>query len=189
MTSVRLSAGSLRGRRIPLPEGLELRPTSDMARQAYFNIVNASIEGARFLDLFSGTGAFAFEAVSRGAGSAVAVDRSPKSTRRIEATAAQLQVKIETITGDAVTAVKRRWPEPFDLVYADPPFDYPGYQELVDAIDATLPLSPVATVAIEHRSDGIPFRSDSYQRLVFRRDAHYGNVAISIFDTADDENA
>ncbi|HVT04838.1 MAG TPA: RsmD family RNA methyltransferase [Thermoanaerobaculia bacterium] len=187
--SVRLSAGTLRGRKISIPTDLDIRPTSDKARQAFFNIIGPRIEGSRFLDLFAGTGAFAFEAVSRGAAAVVAVDRSPKSTRLIEATAAQMQVSVETLTADALEALERNWPVPFDVVYADPPYDYVGYQELVDTIDTFLPLAPGATVGVEHRSIGMPFRTDSCQRLIFRRDSRYGNVAISIFDTPDDDNA
>ncbi|MGK2856954.1 MAG: RsmD family RNA methyltransferase, partial [Thermoanaerobaculia bacterium] len=75
MSSVRISGGTLRGRKVQLPRG-ELRPTSSRAREAYFNVIAPSIEGARFLDLFSGTGVFSLEAASRGAASIVAVDSS-----------------------------------------------------------------------------------------------------------------
>lgn len=188
MTSVRLSAGTLRGRKISIPPHLDVRPTSDKARQAFFNIIGPRIEGARFLDLFAGTGAFAFEALSRGAVVAVAVDRSPKSTRLIEAAASGMDLKVDVITADAVSTLSRSWSQPFDVVYADPPYDYQGYQSLVDALDTILPLAPGSTVGVEHRSTGVPFQTDGCKRLIFRRDARYGNVAISIFDTPDDDN-
>jgi 16S rRNA (guanine966-N2)-methyltransferase len=90
MSTLRITAGSLRGRRVPVPKG-DVRPTSERARQAYFNIIGDRIEGARFLDLFAGSGIFSFEALSRGAASATAVDRN---TEQIAKTAAELGVKI-----------------------------------------------------------------------------------------------
>jgi 16S rRNA (guanine966-N2)-methyltransferase len=72
MPPLRITTGSLRGRKIPLPP--DTRPTSERARQAFFNILGERIEGASFLDLFAGSGAFAFEALSRGASRASAID-------------------------------------------------------------------------------------------------------------------
>src|SRR5512132_123847 len=72
---IRVTAGTLRGRRVPVPKD-DVRPTSERARQAFFNIVGPRINGARFLDLFAGSGIFSFEAISRGAKESVAVDSS-----------------------------------------------------------------------------------------------------------------
>jgi len=82
VATLRVTAGTLRGRRIPVPAG-DVRPTSERARQAFFNIVGERIEGARFLDLFAGSGIFAFEAVSRGAESATAVERDRRAVEAI----------------------------------------------------------------------------------------------------------
>lgn len=182
MSSVRITGGTLRGRKVLLPRG-ELRPTSSRAREAYFNVVALAIEGARFLDLFSGTGVFSLEAASRGAASVVAVDNSSRAVRALAELALSWELPIRTIVADAVLATDRlRGESPFDLVYADPPYDYPGYAALLGAIDRELPLSPEAVVAVEHRSGPPPFDTGDLTSLVFRKSSRYGNVSISYFE-------
>ncbi len=177
MSTLRITAGTLRGRRIAVPRG-DVRPTSEQARQAYFNIIGDHIEGARFLDLFAGSGIFSFEALSRGAASATAVDQN---TAPITKSAAELGVKIETKPGDVLT-VLRRMHEPFDLVYADPPYDYDRYDDLVDAIAQTA--ADQAIVAVEHRRRSNPFnrgaRPEARGQEIWRR-AEYGEVWITFF--------
>jgi 16S rRNA (guanine966-N2)-methyltransferase len=186
MTGVRITGGSLRGRRATLPAGTDVRPTSDKARQAFFNIVGPQIVGARFLDLFSGTGIFSLEAVSRGASEAVASDLSRKAADAIRAIATQWELPIKVLSEDAIKTVGRAWGEPFDVVYADPPYAYENYAELLAALDSSATLADGAVVAIEHRSGTVPFDPASVVRLRFRRTARYGNVSISIFDAGTD---
>src|SRR5436305_735882 len=140
MSSLRVTAGTLRGRRIPVPPR-DVRPTSERARQAYFNIVGERIHGARFLDLFAGSGVFAFEAVSRGAASAVAVDSNRRNIASIDSLAKEWNVPVKGIAAD-VFAIR----EGADLVYADPPYDFDRYDDLLLAIDR-LPLGDDALVA------------------------------------------
>ncbi|HSP14608.1 MAG TPA: RsmD family RNA methyltransferase [Thermoanaerobaculia bacterium] len=180
MSSLRITAGTLRGRRIPVPRG-DVRPTSERARQAYFNIVGDRIAGASFLDLFAGSGIFSFEAVSRGAASSTAIDRD---TAGIAKQAEDLGVtNIQTIAGDALSALKRLPAERFDLVYADPPYDYDRYGDLLEAIEK-IHLADEAIVAVEHRR-----RTDLFNRgprsgdrgLKSLRRAEYGEVWITFF--------
>src|SRR5687768_3468394 len=103
---IRVTAGTLRGRRIPVPKQ-EVRPTSERARQAFFNIVGERIDGAKFLDLFAGSGIFSFEAVSRGAAEAVAVDSSRKGNADIEKLAKEFGVKVRTVTADIPRGIER----------------------------------------------------------------------------------
>src|SRR3954454_15697426 len=99
MASLRVTAGTLRGRRIAVPPR-DVRPTSERARQAYFNIIGERIGGARFLDLFAGSGIFSFEALSRGASTAVAVDLSRQNVAAISRTASEFGVAVRTIAAD-----------------------------------------------------------------------------------------
>jgi 16S rRNA (guanine966-N2)-methyltransferase len=179
--TIRITAGSLRGRRIPVPKH-DVRPTSERARQAYFDIVGERIGGAKFLDLFAGSGIFSFEAVSRGAAEAVAVDSSRQGNLRIEQLAKELGVQIRTVTADVFAGIKRAGGEVFDVVYADPPYAYERYDDLLMAIDQDLRLAPAATVAIEHRKRTAPFQYEPKQ-LKFDRRAEYGEVWISFFIT------
>lgn len=178
---IRITAGTLRGRRIAVPKDL-VRPTSERARQAFFNIVGARIQEARFLDLFAGSGIFSFEAVSRGAKEAVAIDDSRAHMAKIDKEARTLDVPIRTVTADVLSGIKRLGGEVFDVIYADPPYEYARYDELLMSIDTNLTLAAEAVLAIEHRRRTEPFKADP-TRLRFLRRAEYGEVWISFFTT------
>src|SRR5438132_3005988 len=106
MGALRVTAGTLRGRRVPVPPR-DVRPTSERARQAFFNIVAERIAGARFLDLFAGSGIFSFEALSRGAAAATAIDASRQHVAAIAKNAAIFGVEVRTIAEDALAGIKR----------------------------------------------------------------------------------
>ncbi len=119
---LRIVAGKWRSRRLPVAEESGLRPTSARIRETLFNWLASTIEGSRCLDLFAGTGALGFEALSRGAREVVIVDNSARA-----AAALKECVKVLEATGarihqvDAISYLKRE-PEPFDIVFLDPPF-------------------------------------------------------------------
>lgn len=184
MSTLRITAGTLRGRRVPVPAG-DIRPTSERARQAYFNIVGERIHGARFLDLFAGSGVFSFEAMSRGAASATAIDRDKRNTANITKLSATFGVPVSTMTGDVITSLQRL-KEPFDIVYADPPYDYDDYAKLLEAI-GELNFAPDASIAVEHRRGSDAFRGPKPEDrgLVVTRRAEYGEVWITFFATAE----
>ena len=193
MTALRITGGTLRGRRVPIPKrGGDLRPTSERARQAYFNIVGARVDGARFLDLFAGTGIFSFEALSRGAESSVAIDLAGAQIAAIEQLATEWELSIRSIRADALTGIKRLRSTVFDLVFADPPYAYDSYDALLLAIDESITLADDAVIAIEHRRHAEPFTATT-GRLRLSRRAEYGEVWISFFTTAsagnDDDDA
>lgn len=179
MTALRITGGSLRGRRIAVPKD-DVRPTSERARQAYFNVIADRIEGSRFLDLFAGSGIFSFEAVSRGAVGSVAVDISRAHTHAIERTARELGVPVKAVQADVLTGIKRLGTPVFDLVYADPPYDYGHYEPLLNAIDTELSLASDAVVAVEHRRNTHPFPTPPSRLREWRR-KEYGEVWITFF--------
>lgn len=177
MSTVRVTGGSLRGRRIPVPPR-DVRPTSERARQAFFNIAADRISDANFLDLFAGSGIFAFEAVSRGAASATAVDRDRKTVEAIARRATQWSAPVTAVAGEVVATIPRL-ASTFDVVYADPPYDYEEYDELLRSLDGAH-LAPEPIVAIEHRRRTEPF-TIAPSRLRFHRRAEYGEVWITFF--------
>ena len=177
MSTLRVTAGSLRGRRVSVPPR-DVRPTSERARQAFFDIAGGRIVDSRFLDLFAGSGIFSFEAISRGAAAATAVDRDRKSVEAITRRAAEWRAPVTAIAGEVLATVPRL-PERFDVVYADPPYDYDQYDALLTALDGAN-LSAGALVAIEHRKRSNPFTVEP-ARLRVRRRAEYGEVWITLF--------
>ena len=121
---MRVVAGRFGGHTLVAPRGRATRPTSDRVREALFSILAGSIEGARVLDLFAGSGALAIEALSRGASEAVLVDSSPAAVaaihRNLEAVGADAEVRRQ----DALTYLERARKDPrlYDLVFLDPPY-------------------------------------------------------------------
>ena len=121
--SVRLIGGRWRGTRLPVPDVVGLRPTSDRVRETLFNWLQPMLPGARVLDLFAGSGALGLEAVSRGASSAVLVEADPGLAGALQAAVARLDAggEVQVQRADALAYLDRDGPC-FDLAFVDPPF-------------------------------------------------------------------
>lgn len=123
---MRVIAGTAKGVRLaPVPRGV--RPVSDTAREGLFASIAAEVPGARVLDLYAGTGALAIEALSRGAASAVLVERDPAALRAIRANLERTRLvdRASVMASDVARFVRRdnKSAEPFDLCLLDPPYD------------------------------------------------------------------
>jgi 16S rRNA (guanine966-N2)-methyltransferase len=127
---MQIISGIYRSRKLLAPKGQETRPTSSRLREALFNICRGTVEGADFLDLFAGSGAMGFEALSRGARSAVFVDSSRESIRCIRSNAVMLDVEsqIRALYSDVFDSLKKLSKEgvSYDIIYADPPYSTYG---------------------------------------------------------------
>ncbi|RNF86280.1 16S rRNA (guanine(966)-N(2))-methyltransferase RsmD [Montanilutibacter psychrotolerans] len=121
---VRLIGGRWRGTRLDVPEVAGLRPSSDRVRETLFNWLAPMLPGARVLDLFAGSGALGLEAVSRGAASAVLVERDRALVNALRATAARLPGgdALTVVQGDALAWLPTQPVDAFDLAFVDPPF-------------------------------------------------------------------
>jgi 16S rRNA (guanine966-N2)-methyltransferase len=118
---VRVVAGEFKGRRLAAPRGAATRPTADRVREALFSMLG-DVGGARVLDLYAGSGALGIEALSRGAASAVFVDRDPRAVAAIERNLAAVGVEAVVVKQDALRWLGRA-DGPFELVFCDPPYD------------------------------------------------------------------
>lgn len=182
MSGVRVTAGSLKGRRIDLPSS-PVRPTSSRAREAVFNILATEIGGSRFLDLFAGSGIMSLEAISRGAIEALAVEISGRSVAALEDLARRLSIPLRARRGDALRFLTSAGSEPpFDVVYADPPYDFGSYPNLLRALDQTSLVSPGSIVAVEHRRKTSLDAGTELARLVHREGRSWGQVTVEFFD-------
>ena len=123
---MRIIGGQYKRRRLlPLPKGVVARPIPDQVREAVFNLLRGHFEHETVLDLFSGTGAFALEAVSRGAARAVCVEKDPRMARTLEQNAEALGCadRVEVASADALgAAALSRCPRGVHIVFADPPY-------------------------------------------------------------------
>jgi 16S rRNA (guanine(966)-N(2))-methyltransferase RsmD len=160
---------------------METRPTSDKVREAIFAMLAGELERTSVLDLFAGTGALGIEALSRGADSAVFVERRPAACAAIRAnlehTRFQAQSRVICMPVErALTALD----EPFGLVLLDPPYAYPRLDGIMEAVSGASVIGDDTVVVFEH-SPRFAVR-DTYGRLTRRRQKVYGDTAVSIFD-------
>jgi 16S rRNA (guanine966-N2)-methyltransferase len=118
---VRIVAGEFRGRRLAAPRGVRTRPTADRVREALFSMLG-DVSGARVLDLYAGSGALGIEALSRGAESAMFVERDARAAGVIERNLASLGLDQPVLRHDVLRFLARE-KGIFDLVFVDPPYD------------------------------------------------------------------
>jgi len=179
---MRVIAGRLRGRRLVAPAGLETRPTIDRVREALFSALTsmADMGGSHVLDLYAGTGALGIEALSRGALSAVFVESSRPALAAIRKNLAALALdaSARVLTEPVTRAVPRLLKEPhapFDIVFADPPYD--DVDTALTALeDLVSTFAPGARIVLEHSSKRAPRASTILQTL---RTRTYGDTALA----------
>jgi 16S rRNA (guanine(966)-N(2))-methyltransferase RsmD len=190
---VRIISGSLKGKSLVRLSGDEIRPTPDRVREAVFSILISrlgSLAGLRVLDLYAGSGAMAIEALSRGAASALLVDRSKESLRVIEANirACRLSERIEAVHGDALELLPRLSLRPgFELIFLDPPYGQGLIERTLQGLVEFDRLARTGVVCAETgRSEIVPDRCGDLVRIDFRK---YGSTAIHFYAYADREAA
>lgn len=174
---MRIIAGEWGGRRIQTPEGLAVRPTSDRVREAWMSAAGGRFPEARVLDLFAGSGALGLEALSRGAGEATFVERSRKALRVLDQNIRSLGAgdRCSVVRGDVFRFVERFDGEPFDLAFADPPYER-GYAALLLTEFAQNPFA--RELWVEHRS------SETLPPLAGLRSRRYGDTTISVWESS-----
>ena len=184
---MRIVGGDLRGRTLVTPRSPAIRPTSDRAREAIFNVLthghSGRLEGARVLDLFAGTGALGIEALSRGAASCLFVEEAAEARGiirdNVEAFALTGRAKI--FRRDATSLGEAGTIQPFSLVFADPPYGQ-GLGELALAsAHAGGWLAPGALAILEEAAEA-PFTLPEGFGVADER--HYGDTVVRFLDLA-----
>ena len=177
---MRIISGKYKGKRLIAPKKLPVRPTTDMAKEALFNILNNRFyfDELKVLDLFSGTGNISFEFASRGTEKITAVDGHQGCVRYISKTAQELDFTIKTVKSDVYKFLKNT-PEKFDLVFADPPYDFDTEQflNIASLVFERELLLEDGVLIIEH-SD----QTDLSQHPQFSEERKYGGNIFSFFE-------
>lgn len=180
---VQILSGAWKGRALTVPNDLALRPTTQKVRAALFNILGARVAGARVLDLFAGTGALGFEALSRGASAVTFVERAPDCVAAIRRSLAVLApppaVRVEVLPIEAPAAVRQlaRERRAFDLVFADPPYDGPWGKKILQVMGAHGIIGPAGWLVLEGPTGVAP--PPGFQPM---RQAHYGDTTLTFYD-------
>ena len=160
---MRITGGTLCGRRLSVPSGARVRPTADRVREGLFGSL-ADLRGARVLDLYAGSGSLGIEALSRGAMRALFVDRSARSLAvlRSNLQALQLLSQARVQRGDACAVIRRLGrglrrggdaAERFDLIFVDPPYGKGETPRVLPALRDSGILGPTARIVVESRGE------------------------------------
>ncbi len=178
--SIRILGGALRGRTLRVPPGV--RPSEGRLREALFSIWQERLPGARFLDLFAGSGAVGLEALGRGAAEVVLVEHDRRTVARLRDNCEQLEVegwrvhdgRLPGALGDPFFASQA----PFDLVFADPPYVFEAHARLLAA--AAPLLAAMGQLALEHPARLAPPDESGGLALVDSR--RYGESGLAFYE-------
>lgn len=175
---MRVISGTLKGRRFNPPANLPVRPTTDFAKESLFNILNNHIdfEEMNALDLFAGTGSISIELVSRGCITVTSVDVNFKCTDFIKKTAIAFNINNLQVIKSNVFSYLKFATKPYQLIFADPPYDLEGINKIPEIIFEKNLLAENGIMVIEHSRDT---NFEQHPRFVEKR--NYGKVNFSIF--------
>lgn len=177
---MRIISGKYKGKRLTAPKKLPVRPTTDMAKEALFNILNNRFyfDELKVLDLFSGTGNISYEFASRGVENITAVDGFQGCVRYISKTAQELGFSINTIKSDVFKYLQGKQ-DKFDLIFADPPYGFETEQflEIANLVFEKELLLEDGVLIIEHSE-----HTDLSNHPKFSEQRKYGGSIFSFFE-------
>jgi 16S rRNA (guanine(966)-N(2))-methyltransferase RsmD len=175
--SIRVAGGYLGGRILKTVPGRATRPTTGRVREAIFSILQHDLEGAAVLDIFAGSGALAIEAVSRGAESAVLIEKGHKAVGVIRQNLKTCDLDLRIIAADYLKGLEILTAEEkkFDLVFADPPYELIRPDRFCRFPEKYPLLKPGALLILEHAGNVIP---ETGNIITTRR---FGDSAITIY--------
>lgn len=179
-STVRIIAGTWRGRRLPVPDLEGLRPSGDRSRETLFNWLQAYLHRARCVDLFAGTGVLGLEAVSRGAAGATLVEKSPVAVAAIKESVERLGAEqVTVVAANAFRWLENQPPHSADIVFVDPPFGQGVAQRALQALEAADLVRPGGIVYLESAcGEPAPVAAQSWQCI---RESTLGEVRMQLF--------
>ncbi|HLS31282.1 MAG TPA: RsmD family RNA methyltransferase [Flavobacteriaceae bacterium] len=177
---MRIISGKHKGRRIIAPKTLPVRPTTDQAKESLFNILrnHFNFEEISVLDLFAGIGSLSLEFASRGVKDLTAVDNFTGCIKFVKQTAEELELNIDTIKID-VFAYLESSPRKFDVIFADPPYDYEAedFEKIVELVFDRDLLSENGFLVLEHsKHTELPSHPN------FKESRKYGAAVFSFYE-------
>ncbi|MEG9326315.1 RsmD family RNA methyltransferase [Salinimicrobium catena] len=177
---MRIVSGTLKGKRIIAPKKLPVRPTTDFAKEALFNILNNQyhFSALKVIDLFSGTGNISYEFASRGAEEIIAVDGHFECVKFINKISQELDLPIRTVKSDVFKYLKATG-EKAHIIFADPPYNFEedSLQQIVDTVFSRELLLEGGSLIIEHHK-----KIDLSSLDHFSEVRKYGNSVFSFFE-------
>lgn len=174
---MRVITGTARGRKLKTPENYDIRPTTDNVKESVFNIIQFDIEGRKVLDLFAGTGQLGIECLSRGAESAVFVDKDRDAIRIVKENLKLCGLKGTVVQEDALSFLRRCGK--FDILFVDPPYDSNLYESVLETVKSVDILSEGGIILCEARRDrALPEMTSPYRK---RKEYVYGKVKLCLY--------
>jgi 16S rRNA (guanine966-N2)-methyltransferase len=177
---MRIISGQHKGRRLVAPKNLPVRPTTDMAKEALFNILNNQyyFDELSVLDLFAGTGNISFEFASRGTTNITAIDKHHACIKYIEQVSNELDLNIHTVKADVFVFLENL-KSTSDIIFADPPYqlEKDSFARLVELVFDNELLSPEGLLIIEHSK-----HTDLSHLKNFEVQKRYGGNCFSFFN-------
>lgn len=177
---MRIISGKYKGKRLTAPKKLPVRPTTDMAKEALFNILNNKyyFEDLAVLDLFSGTGNISFEFASRGTTSITAIDGNSGCVQFISKTAKELDFDITTLKSDVFKFLERTKSK-YDVIFADPPYNFEAskFSKIPELVYVNELLQDDGLLIIEHSE-----QTDLSELSYFSEKRKYGSSVFSFFE-------
>lgn len=177
---MRITGGDHRGREVKTPGGFHVRPTSSKVREAVFSMIASRVSGARVLDLFAGSGILGIEALSRGAGFTVFVEKSPAVASLLKDNLRNLgigETYFRVVISDVFNYLKKasNMGKVFDIVFLDPPYRSRLGEKALSFLDESSLLSPKGLIVNEYRMGREFVLPGGFE---IEREKKYGNTSI-----------
>lgn len=181
---MRIISGSRRGHKLHEFTGQDVRPTTDRVKESIFNLVQGYVPSSRVLDMYAGSGALSFEALSRGAAYAVLLDNDPKSIEIIRKNVSELGFyEMCQIRNISCFDYAKSTNDSFDVIFLDPPYNKGLIEPTLMAIAENNLLNPDGIIVLE--SDNTDFKSE-FSGLEMIKQRRYGRTFITIYKNAQD---